>query len=282
MLPFVLVCLAATACDRAESPRRGAEPSTLETLAVPAFYERRMVFVEEGAGRPVHAVLGFSVADSGDATRRRAHGWLFRSDWAPVLDEAWSMRPMREPWRLVPHGPLRLIAGTDERIEALIVDRPGTPLRIMPGTELATYATAPTLEYVLRQARMRVGEEEHVGVLLDLQRVRPLGDSAAGPDTGREIVVAAGEDTRLVVVDGMAAWIERGEPLRTVEGVRLVASAPDRWRIDAPGSGVSGELEVVGADTAGDRTRVHAVRGWIERAGRRRDVAGTVLATEPR
>lgn len=269
--------LAAPGCERGATPDASTGDAPRAALPAPALYERSLVFVGHG-DEPVGAVLDFSVLDSGSVVVRTVRGWLGGEAWTSVAEEAWRMEPMRDPWRIVPHGPLRLVAGDDQRIEKLILEREVAPLRLAPGADLAAATPSPTLDYILRRARLGIGGEEHTGVLLDVQRVRALADTIAARGGDEAIVLTGDADEAVVLVGGQATWIPRDGRSRTVEGVQLIPAGPARWRITTPRGILVGELAVV-AGAAGPAPR--AVRGWIERAGRRSPVSGVMLTREP-
>jgi hypothetical protein len=277
-----------------------------------AAYERRLIFLGPGQRLPSAAIVDFVAVSDSLGLRRGVRARLADgSDWSRLMDAGWEMDRMREPWRLVPHGPLRLVVGDAGDLGAVIF-RADTEIRLEPGAALAELSPEPGLQLVLRQGRLALGAELVSGVLLDAQLGRSLdaapprrartatGQNAAFPATpaaraGAEGLLV-GEGGFYAVFagsgDGHFAWLRQGQNDDVRRGARLVAVG---WELDADGFRVPNAWEVVGPDDltgefsaeavdgvdVSDATELEGlgyaiVSGWILDRGVHRDVYGLV------
>lgn len=182
-LLLALPLIAAVACD--DVPQWGArsEPAAQAPadFGPTAAYERRLVFLGPGQRLPTAAIMDFvALSDSVGLRRgvrvRVADG----AEWTALMDAGWEMEPLREPWTLVPHGPLRLVASDDGDLSA-IVYRGDVEVRLEPGSSLAEYSADRGTHLVLRQARLSVGGDLVHGLLLDAQLGRRLDPAMSRP-----------------------------------------------------------------------------------------------------
>lgn len=164
------------ACERVDPPAAAHDRAARGTRRErrPAVYDRELLFVGEMADTLLAAVLDFSaIVDS--TIVRSAHAWLGRNGaWESFLETSWEMQPMRDPWRIVPHGSLRLVVGQAGEIEALLYRQTGHTLRLAPGRTVAEWSTGGGARLRLRPAELRLGGETVGGILLDVQAGRTL------------------------------------------------------------------------------------------------------------
>ncbi len=174
--------LAGSACDRPAAVRTTRTART--AAARPDFgptagYDRVFVFLGPGTEMPAAAVFDFTtLSDSSGVRRGERVRVLDGRDWIPLLDEGWRGDPLREPWRIVPHGSLKLIVGDGGEISALAVG--GDPdVRLEPGATLAEDSPGAGTQLLLRQATLRVDGGTVDGVVLDAQLGRPVPEGLA-------------------------------------------------------------------------------------------------------
>jgi hypothetical protein len=312
LLTATVVVLAMAACDgrgaNGRDPARAAQAPV--DLGPTAAYERRLIFLGPGEVLPTAAIADFVAVSDTLGLRRGVRARVADgNDWTRIMDAGWEMDRMREPWRLVPHGRLRLVVGDAGELSALVF-RGDPEVRIEPGGTLAQLAPEPGMQLVLRRGRLVVGPDLVQGVVLDVQLGRRLaaatsrevrtdaeGDDHATPaarpgaeaflvgEAGFYMVFAAPEA-------GHLAWIRHGQQDEVRGGARLAAvgweldpggfRVPNAWQVVGPDD-LTGELraEVVdGVDVsaAGDAEGLGyaIVSGWIEDRGVQRDVFGLV------
>ena len=286
---FLLLLL--VACDRSE--RQGATPPDGRSggAGVTATYDRSFLLLSLRADTPVAAALEFTTVEGPTSIRRTADAWLARNrTWLKLLEQAWETEPIREPWRLVPHGPFRLVVGEGNEIEALIHRDDSTGFRLEPAEPLAEWGAGDGVQLRLRRGTLSLGRESFVGLLLDLQTGAPITQPG-----GTEVVfVTDGQRRSLVVArsaDGRGgAWL-RGDT-ESVDWDRVTitpipaegsgpGTPPAGWRVSEPTGALAGEFYAEGEPITvrypsgvarGSRTIM--VRGWVSVRGDRRDVFG--------
>ncbi len=157
-------------------------------------YSRQMIFVASDG--TAAALLDYATIDAGPALRRTARGWAEGgSGWIPLYDLAWEGASVRRPWRLVPHGPLRVRVGLADEIEGLSVrDEETELLTLENGDFLAEWDPATTTQVVLRTASLALGGEPMTGWLIDARfgvaRAAETEDGDAPEDDDTEDGVA--------------------------------------------------------------------------------------------
>ncbi|MFW6205935.1 MAG: hypothetical protein ACOC5I_01725 [Gemmatimonadota bacterium] len=297
-------------------PWRGAPPQTDESVA-PEFgpvaaYNRRFLFLGAGTELSTAAVFDFTVLSDTTGTRRGARIRIADPGWRTLLDEGWVMGPMREPWRLVPHGPLKMVVTETGDLDAL-VHRDSLPTRLHLDATLAEHGPDVGTRLVLRRARLVLPDRTFQGVVLDAQlgrSVAPRFTSRVGafPGTGTDTTtalpptpIARPGAEALLVADGSyhavlttasggdLAWVRHAGADDVRAGVRIEPGAwtegpdsiPSVWQVTSADGQLTGELthrssdraDLAGVEDAG--TLVYAlVSGWIEDRSARRDVVG--------
>lgn len=307
----VLILAAVASCE--QGPGRGADRTDGMTEPVDfgptAAYERRFVFLGPGQRLPTAAMLDFVTLSDSLGLRRGVRARLADgTNWLQLLDAGWDMEMMREPWRLMPHGPLTLLVGETGEVTAVVI-RGETEVRFEPGPLLAELVPDRGTQLMLRPGRLTVGADLVQGIVLDAQVGRRLdptisrdadaSDGADEPDAtpaarpGAEALLV-GEGGYYVVFAtagaGPLAWLHRagGEEVR--HGARLQAvgweevdgvEAPNAWRIS--GEGLEGQLTAEVADGVDLSSAVGVegigyaiVSGWVDDGTERRDVYGMV------
>ena len=242
-----------------------------------ASYGRHLVFVSGSAEAPRAAVFDFAILLASDSIYRTARVWLGQPEgWTRLFDSEWSDAPMREPWRLVPHGPLRLVVDDAGEIDALLL-RTDSLLRLSTMPPRGEWSPTEALRFRVRQAGLDIGGEALAGVLLDVH----AGAEGAMEGAPGKLFVTDGSGLLLVVsdADGSPAWLRSGAREETFDSVSVApldSVGADGWRIDAPGGGLSGEIVIVGTPlgATGTSSGIGLVRGWLEVRGERRDIFG--------
>lgn len=283
---FALPLLAG--CEGGPPWRSGAEEEGTvdrDVFGPTAAYDRRLIFLGPGDALPTGLVLDFAALSDSAALRRGIRARLVDgAEWVPLMDAGWEMEPMREPWRLVPYGTLKIVVGDAGDVDAYLLGG-DVELRLEPGATIAEYSPDAGTQLVLRQGRLRLGGEPIPGILLDAQLARAMNPAALPPrpaDTldgeneaptpdplpaaraGAEALILDNSGYYAVFAasaDGDMAWIHTGGRDDVRRGARLEATeweaflegglnVPTAWRIIAPTDGLSGELRADAADRA--------------------------------
>lgn len=312
---LALLVLGAVACEN--GPPWGRDNGNADHQATPdygptAAYNRRFIFLGPGAELPTAAIFDFVALSDSIGIRRGLRARVVNGvGWRTLDDEGWQMAPMREPWRIVPHGPFRFTVTENGDLAALI-HNDSTITRLSLGATIAEHSPDVSTQLVLRSARLAVDDESVPGVLLDSQLGRAVNpqlvqrdgraDSAAVPPTpiARAGAVAlllnnAGYYVVLATAaDGPFAWVRsagrndvragaRLEPTAWTAGEDSTVQVPSAWRIVSSDGEISGELTTESADplalTGVDDLQAlsyELVSGWVEDRSVRRDVFGFV------
>jgi hypothetical protein len=253
-------------------------------------YERRLLFVGGRAADPAIVAFDYTVL-AGPLTIERSAGlWHSDSDsWAPLLDLSWSDQAIREPWRLVPNGPLRILVDDVGEIEALRGRGGGGWFRLSPEVRLIEWSPDDLARYQVSRGEWSLGAEKVTGLLVDIQSG---SEGVNGAPPLAEMVLTDGSEFHLAIsvptnIPG-SLWLGRSGRSEAMDGVLLVQDAPqedDTWRIDAMSGRLHGEVKPLGAPLAMRRVGpaeselaqpiiLQVVRGWVEVRGDRRTVFG--------
>lgn len=313
---LLALVLAVPACENAPPWAGGSAPTTEDVapdFGPAAAYNRRLLFLGPG-DVPRAAIFDFNILSDSLGIRRGVRARVVDGDWRTLVDAGWEMEPMREPWRLVPHGPLALVVGETGDLGALI-HRDSVATRLEIGPVLAEHSPDVSTQLVLRGARLVLGDEIVSGVLLDAQLGRAVspvavprnaaipdtapGDSVYPPATpiarpGAEALLLDHEGWYAVLATasgGDLAWIRSAGQDDVREGTRLEPTAwsrgsvnaqvPTAWRIISPTGELTGELTARSTDRVRLEGRLEMlayvlVSGWVEDRATRREVVGLV------
>lgn len=281
---LLLVVLAAPACDDSGG---GGPPVQEADFGPTAAYNRRFMFLGPGSGSfPAAAVFDFSTLSDSIGIRRGARARVGEGEeWRALMDAGWEMEPMREPWRLVPHGPFTMVVGETGELSALVV-RDSATTRLELGQTLAEHSPDVGTQLVLRTATLHRDGGTEAGIVLDTQLGRAVNpalavrDRPARPDAdarGDDTVRASatpialpGADALLIgaqgyyavlatASSGSLAWILNGGRGEVRAAARLEPTAwsdpeddsvqvPTAWRIFSADGGLTGELTAGATD----------------------------------
>lgn len=206
MISCLLLLPLAGACEGGPpwaTSEESASPDR-EDFGTVAAYERLLLFVGPGETTPMAAIFDFNALRDSTGFRRGIRTRLLTdSAWQALQDDGWEMAPMREPWRLVPYGTLKVLVGDEGELDALVYQEEPS-LRLDPGSYLAEYTPDGGTQLVLRQGQLHLDDEVFTGIILDSQHGRALtgavrqqtsqaAPSPPGSDTTEEDIVDDGE-----------------------------------------------------------------------------------------
>lgn len=252
-----------------------------------AAYNRRLIFLGPGADLPTAAVFDFVALSDSLGIRRGVRARVVNGvRWRTLMDEGWEMEPMREPWRIVPHGPLKMTV-TENGDLGTLTHRGSPTTRLHLGATLAEHSPDIGTQLVLRSARLAIDEESVPGILLDAQLGRAVSPQLAQRDAAAPGADTAADTTRSPVVSptpiarpgadallldnggyyavlatasaGALAWVRnagrdearadtRLEPTAWTQDEETGARIPSAWRIVSADGVLTGELTVESTD----------------------------------
>jgi len=124
-LPVLALCAAVLAACGAPESEPAPLPEAAGESAAGNFrgrvYERNFVFTTL-TGDSAFVVPWLMTAQTRPGgVHRRARGLLARGNsWDGFFDQQWDTPPTRIPWRILPHGSLRLVVGDGDAVESVI------------------------------------------------------------------------------------------------------------------------------------------------------------------
>jgi len=289
-LTYILTLALLTACGGGDAARDSGRGERGGEHRPAAAYGRRFLLLSGDREAPFTAVFDFSALDGPNEIRRGAGAWYARgAEWTRLFQHAWTTEPIREPWRLVPYGPIRLIVGDGEEIETLVHRAEPGAFRLSPSGPLAEWSMNDGAQLRLRHAELLLGDARITGILLDLQTAVPdrydgaLGLAFLTDGVGLHLVIARDSSIHA------PAWLWQGAENVSWDAVEISTLAADTagpgWRITEPRDELTGELRVVGSELVltypdealAPTARVSLVDGWLEvRGGERQRVFGVV------
>lgn len=297
LLVLTLLLGLLVACERSD-PRDAHAVDDSEVDHAGASYGRDLLFLAGSGVEPTAMVFRYTAVTESDHVRRSARAWLGRNGrWSDLLEADWRGPAMRQAWRIVPHGPLRVIADAGGDLEALVHRDEERTFRLMPASAVTEWSPTELSHFRVRIADLLLENEPLGGVLLDVQAgsLTP-GDPAtmtAFLTDGRDLylVVAAGPDNR------SPAWLRLGFREEGWEGVGFENDEEDAALIHfgEPQGQLFGELRLTGtelpvgaespdsvaldsAEEGGVQQTIvlQTTNGWVEVHGERRPVYGVV------
>jgi len=187
LLSLLLVAgLAGAACtadappesEGAESP--GAE-ATDATVLHGREYERYVVFMTSRGDSTLVVPWLFSSRAVPGVVQRETRGWLARGgSWEPFHSDEWETSPSRAPWRILPHGPVRLIVGPGDALDGVIYESGSRLLEVQPGELLVEWRGQRGETYRAQEGVALLSNQRVDGVIMDLARARAAGDPVPG------------------------------------------------------------------------------------------------------
>jgi hypothetical protein len=231
-------------------------------------YTRDLTFLA-GEGRRALVFVSRAVLRDGAASLQSAAWADAGGGWDRAFAGSREFAELRDPWRIVPLGPLRLSVEDDGALRALVVPSSVGELRLVPATpptELASGANRISM----RGATLLTPDDSIQGVLIDGMLAVATTDSA-GPaligvltsSGGPIVVLAAGEGGTPVLIADVG-----GEELFRSE-IRLEpGTSRGEWRIVSADTSVAGTLQAADPAGAAEPADGTAERAPISVAGR--------------
>jgi len=158
----------ALACDRGDGEGAAAGD---ERDGAAAPWLRTLVFLPEDDGTeggqgPL--LFDFRTVEGRPVSEHVARGWMLdEGGWSRMLDQQLESAPNRDPWRILPAGPLRVVAGMDDDLQALVLRDAEPPLRVEPGPFLGEWVPPGGAEVRVREAELLRGDRSRSGWLVD-------------------------------------------------------------------------------------------------------------------
>ncbi|MBT8396981.1 MAG: DUF1499 domain-containing protein [Gemmatimonadetes bacterium] len=256
------------ACGPGEEAATGTDVPETDSLELSRnfqgrSYERHIVFLTFQGDSTLLVPWSFSARTEPDGVDREVRGWLARSDeWDPFLYDRWEAPPSSAPWRILPHGPVRLIVGLEDALETILFEDGGRNLEVNLGELLVEWSGQRAQTFRIHEGTVVLADRTVEGHVLDMTRAWAAGDNPPG-DWG---VLLSGDSLQVVFENldqesgqegGDYSLRARIEFLtRQWEGVRLTWSevrafeparrdVPMGWEVQSPEGDLEGSLVAV-------------------------------------
>ena len=269
-VPVLALTLLAVACSE-EAPRPDA-PDDTATVSDSArtfagrVFERNVVFLTTRADSAILVPWLVSARTRPGGVDRSARGLLARSGtWEAFFDASWESPPTRVPWRILPHGRMRLIVGDEEDLDRIVFEEGARQLHVVLDDALVEWSGQRGETFRIVEGALLLSSQRVPGVVLDMARARRAGDRPPGDWA----VLTSGDSLQLVVYSPEArppgapgtwrGWARLDGtdlhwPSVTVEwtGTRGFEPArrevPVSWSLASSAEELTGALEVRGAE----------------------------------
>ena len=264
VLPGLAVLLLA-GCDEPEPavPAQDPPPSEEAALTQPlpgAVYRTTLTFVGQEP-EPSLLHLRFDSRTDSAAIELAYRGWFGGADWRPVLEHADTLPLPRAAWRVLPTGPVRIVAGEGGDLSSVILDLPEGILRLDSRGAIGTWNSRTGQRESLRLAELLDGSGAESGLILARQSARGADDTLPAR-TGQAFLVADTAGNALLLMRDSTApdapvtawtWFEDTEAEWEDALILTLAAtdeSPGRWSFELPEAGLLGELRGLSAGLA--------------------------------
>ena len=179
----------------------GATPA--DTLPTPRnfqarSYERFITFLTFQEDSTLLVPFSFSAQTEPDGVHRETKGWLARGGtWDPFLGQEWAGPPNTAPWRIHPHGPLRLVVGEEDALETLFFQGTGRDLELRLGELLVEWNGQRAQSFRVHRGTVVLSDQTLEGYILDMSRAWATEEYPSG-DWG---ILLSGDSLQLVLED---------------------------------------------------------------------------------
>lgn len=178
-------------------------------------YERNFVFTTLSGDSTLLVPWLMSAETRPGGVQRQARGFIARgATWDDFYDQRWETPPTRAPWRILPHGALRLVVGEGDAMEGIIYAEGPRQLELeFSGGALMEWTGTRGQVYRLMDGAAYLSDRRVPGFILDMSRVHEADDSAQGDWA----FVTSGDSLQMVIENPRAA------PAGTPGGYRVWA-----------------------------------------------------------
>lgn len=218
--------------------------------------------------------LRFDNRTDSTSVRLRYRGWFGGEQWRELIDRRDSLPVPRAAWRVLPTGPIRIVAGEGGEVSSVILQLPEANLRLDSRGAIGSWNSSTGQRESLRLAELLVEDGAEAGFLLARQRARRI-DTPAEQDYGQYFLLSDTTGNGLLLMRDSTSpdapvttwtWFD-GIEAEWDDALILTLAAsegvPGRWSFELPEAGILGELRGISpelVETADDGTAFSAFR----------------------
>ena len=248
------------ACAEPEEPARSAE--TVQPAAQPqaqpvsgVLYHTELSFVGRGA-EPSLLHLRFDNRTDSTSIHLSYRGWFGVDEWRGILDQADSLPVPRAAWRILPSGPVRIVAGEGGEPSSVILELAEGGLRLDSRGAIGSWNSSTGQRESLKLAELLGESGAEEGLLLARQTARRIDEPGMGP--GQYFLVSDTAGNGLLIMRDSTSpdepvvvrtWFDDTESEWDDALVLTLAAtddSPGRWSFELPEAGLLGELRGAG------------------------------------
>ncbi|HSG47519.1 MAG TPA: hypothetical protein VLA43_06905 [Longimicrobiales bacterium] len=159
-------------------------------------YERSVVFVSTTGDSLLLAPWVVEATTLPGGVARSARGWLARNGaWESFLRSTWTSPPNREPWRILPQGPFRILVGEGDRVDRIFYEGGSRRLEVSLDESLAEWTGNRGGSFNVLQGGLVLGDRAVPGRVLDVSQ----GIRASEGSMGDWLFLVSGDSVVVVV-----------------------------------------------------------------------------------
>ena len=204
LIPTALLLLVAlSGCGQPDGTANQAESQVADSIPSPRnfqarSYERFITFLTFQGDSTLLVPFFFSAQTEPEGVNRETRGWLARGGtWDPFLDQEWTGPPNAAPWRILPHGPLRLVVGEGDALETVFFQEVGRDLEVRLGELLVEWTGQRAQSFRVHRGTVVLSDQNLGGYLLDMNRAWATSENPPG-DWG---ILLSGDSLQVVFED---------------------------------------------------------------------------------
>ncbi len=258
---LVVLCALLVACGEPEVPERSVEPAPpatvrLQEAPVPGvLYHTELTFVGREE-EPSLLHLRFGNRTDSASIMLRYRGWFAGDEWRGILDHADSLPVPRAAWRILPTGPVRIVAGEGGEPSSVILELTEGSLRLDSRGAISSWNSRSGQRESLHLAELLDDSGAEAGLMLARQRAHRI-DEPPGDGPRQSFLVSDTAGNGLLIMRDSTfpdapvtawTWFDDTET-EWSDALILALAAPDdapgRWSFELPEAGLSGELRGV-------------------------------------
>lgn len=199
----LLLLVALSGCAEPQEVANQPEVATADSALTPRnfrarSYERLITFLAFQEDSTLLVPFSFSAQTELEGVHRQTRGWLARGGtWDPFLAQEWTGPSNAAPWRILPHGPLRLVVGEGDALETIYYQEVGRDLELRLGELLVEWPGQRAQSFRVHRGTVVLSDQNLEGYLLDMSRAWATEESPPG-DWG---ILLSGDSLQVVFED---------------------------------------------------------------------------------
>ncbi len=225
-------------------------------------YERNFVFMTLDGDSAFLVPWLMTMRTRRGEVQREVHGFLARSGtWEEFYSQSWTTPASRAPWRILPHGSLRIVVGEGDAIDGILFEEGPRDLELDMDDVLQEWTGPRGETFRLRKGAAYLSDRRVDGLVLDVARGRGAEEAKSGDwaflvsGDSLQVVLESPELAPPGTANAYRGWARLDFrnlqwPAVTMDWSEVRAYQPARrdvpvaWTVSSDGDDVSGTLQV--------------------------------------